>query len=255
MKRDDGSKTLRTTTTSLEILELLEEMDGGRISQVADRMDAPKSTVHGHLATLRSKQFVIKRGDVYYLGPELVRLGNYVRTQKEEFVLAREFTERLFEETGFRATFAVEMGMQAAFIHTASGGKDEWAHERLGNRLYLHDTAVGKAILAAMPEARVERIIDERGLPRETENTITEREELLAELETVRSQGYAVNHGENIENLHAIGVAATEPSGVLIGGFSITGPKRSFTDSGRERELADTVTRQVNEYELVMSFT
>lgn len=255
MTRDDGAKTLGTTTTSLEILQLLESMDGARVSQIAERLGSPKSTVHGHLATLRAKQFVMKRGDAYHLGPELVRLGNHVRTQKGEYVLAGEFTQRLFEEIGFRATFAVEMGGRAVFIHTASGERGEWAHERLGSRLYLHDTAVGKAILAAMPQARAEQILDEWGTPRETENTITDPDELFAELERVRERGYAVNHEENLQGLHAIGVAATEQSGNVIGGFSITGPKHSFTGSDRERQLADTVTERVNEYELEVSLT
>lgn len=246
---------LGTTVTSLKILQLLETMDGARVSQIADRMESPKSTVYGHLATLRAKRFVIKRGDVYHLGPELVRLGNYVRTQKEEYVLAGDFTRRLFEELGFRSTFAVEMEGQAVFIHTASGEKGEWAHERLGSRFYLHNTAVGKAILAAMPPARVRQIVDEVGTPRETENTITDPDELFARLETVRERGYAVNHGENLQGLHAIGVAATKPSGVVIGGFSITGPKHSFTGADRERRLADAVTERVNEYELEVSLT
>lgn len=255
MTRDDRSKTLGTTATSLEILQLLQSMDGARVSQIAERMDSPKSTVHGHLATLRAKQFVIKQGDIYHLGPELVRLGNYVRTRREEYVLAGEFTQRLFEEVGFRSTFAVEMGGRAVFIHTASGEKGEWAHERLGSRLYLHNTAVGKAILAAMPQARARQIVDEWGLPRETENTVTDPDELFAELEETRERGYAVNHGENLQGLHAIGVAATEQSGSVIGGFSVTGPKHSFTGSERERELADAVTERVNEYELEVSLT
>jgi len=253
MVQDDTSKTLQTTTTSIEILELLEQYDGARVSEIAAQMDTPKSTVHGHLATLKSKQFVIQRGDFYHLGPELLRLGNQVRTRKEGFVLAREFTERLFEKTGFRSIFAAEMGGRAVFVHTASGNKMGWAHERLGNRLYLHNTAVGKAILAELPRPRVEQFLDTWGMPRETENTITDRDALFAELETVREQGYAVNHAENYRELHAIGVAATRQSGDVVGGFSVTGPEHSFTGADKEAELAGTVTEVVNEYELELA--
>lgn len=253
MARDGDSKTLRTTATSIEILELLGEMDGARVSEIADRMDAPKSTVHGHLATLESASFVFKRGDCYHLGPELLRLGNQVRTREEGFVLAREFTERLFQELGLRSIFAVEMDGRAVFVHTASGNKMGWAHERLGNRLYLHNTAVGKAVLAELPRLRVEQIVDKWGLPEETQNSITDRETLFAELADIREQGYAVNHAENFKELHAIGVAATNRSGGVIGGFSVTGPEHSFTDKDKERRLADTVTEIVNEYELELA--
>lgn len=253
MVRDDGSKTLQTTATSMEILKLLESLNGARVSEIAERMEAPRSTVHGHLTTLKSKQFVIKRGGIYYLGPELLRLGNQVRTRKEGFVLAREFTERLFEEVGLRTVFAVEMGGKAVFIHTASGNKMGWTHERLGNRLHLHNTAVGKAILAELPRSRVEQILDEWGMPEETENTITDHEGLFSELAEVREQGYAVNNAENFAELHGIGVAATEQSGNVIGGFSITGPEHSLTDPDREHRLANAATEIVDGYELELA--
>lgn len=249
------SNTLGTTATSMEVLTLLDELDGAGITELADHMDMPKSTIHGHLSTLKAKEFVMKEGDLYRLGPELLRLGNQVRTRTEAYVLAREYTERMYTETGFRSVFAAEMDGRAVFIHTASGNKMGWTHERVGNRLYLHNTAVGKSMLAELPDWRIDQILDEWGLPAETEQSITDREELWAELETVRERGYATNHEENIADLHGIGVAATEISGNLIGGYSITGPERPFSDPSRVSELVDTITEVKNEYELELSLS
>lgn len=250
MPNDDTRKTLKTTTMSMKILKLLSETDGARVAEIAERMDAPTSTVHGHLTTLEAEQFVFKRGGIYFLGSELLRLGSKVRTRREEFIQAREFTKKLFDEIGFRSIFVIEMAGRAVFIHTASGSKMRWTHENLGNRLYLHNTAVGKAILAEHPSPRVEQILDKWGMPQETERTITDREKLFSELEEARENGYAVNHGENIKGLHAIGAAATERSGNIIGAFSVTGPKNSFTGEEREREIAESVLEIVDEYEL-----
>lgn len=253
MTGDDEPAGLKTTATSIAVLELLEEHGGARVSEIAERMDKPKSTIHGHLATLKREQFVVQEGDFYSLGPELLRLGNHVRTRETGYVLARTFTERLFEETGLRSIFAVEMGGRAVFLHTVSGEKMGWAHEQLGNRLYLHDTAVGKAILAELPEQRVEQIVERWGLPGETANSITDRDALVAELSQIREQGYAVNRGENYEELYGIGVAATRNPGDVIGGFSVTGPAHAITGADREAELAGIVTDAVAEFELELS--
>lgn len=253
MEQDPDSTKLGTTAKSIEVLGYLEGNDGARVSEIAAEMDAPKSTVHGHLATLAAENFVFKQGDFYYLGPELLRLGNQVRTREEGFTLAREFTERLFEKLELRSIFTAEMGGKAVFIHTASGNKLGWTHERLGNRLSMHNTAVGKAILAELPEYRIDQIVDKWGLPAETPNTITDREALDAELERVREQGYATNRAENFRELHAIGIAATEQSGDVVGAFSVTGPEHVITAGEREAELADTIAEIVNEYELELA--
>ena len=253
MTTDDDSQTLQTTATSIEILGLLEEIDGARVSEIAERMDRPKSTIHGHLTTLRAEQFVIKEGDFYFIGPELLRLGNQVRTRESGFVLARQFVEQLFEETGLRSIFVVQMGGKAVFLHTASGNKMGWSHEQLGNRLYLHNTAVGKSILAELPEPRIEQIIERWGLPRETENTVTDREALFEELSQIREQGYATNRAENFRELYAIGVAATRRPGDVVGAFSVTGPEHAVIEGDREVELARTVKDLVSEFELELA--
>ena len=253
MTTDNDSKTLQTTATSIEVLELLEEIDGGRVSEIAERMGRPKSTIHGHLATLREKQFVTKEGDFYFLGPELLRLGNQVRTRRSGFVLARQFVEQLFEETGLRSIFAVEMGGKAVFLHTVSGNKMGWSHEQLGNRLFLHNTAVGKSILAELPELRTEQIIDRWGLPSETDNTVTDREELFEELAQVREQGYATNRAENFRELYAVGAAATRRPGDVVGAFSVTGPAHVVVEGDREDELARTLKGLVSEFELELT--
>jgi len=248
---EDGP--LKTTATSIEVLEILEAADGTTVSEIAERMDKPKSTVHGHLATLKERLFVIQKGDLYFIGPELLRLGSRVRTRESGFVLARKFTEQLFEASELRSIFAVEMGGKAVFLHTASGNKMGWAHEQLGNQLYLHNTAVGKAILARLPDVRIEQIIDRWGLPGETANTITDPGALFEELETVRSQGYAVNRGENFDELYGIGSAATRQSGDVIGGFSVTGPEHTIVD--REELIAQTIMDIVKEYELELALS
>lgn len=255
MERNPRPGTLKTTEVSLTILQLVADMEGARVNEIADELDRPASTVHGHLATLRSKEFLTKEGDIYVPGPELLRLGNYVHTRKEGYVLAKKYTEMLFEETGHRTIFVTEMGGRGVFMHTVAGDRTEWRHTEIGNRLYLHNTAVGKAMLAAMPDRAVEEIIDQWGLPAETERTITDRETLRGELAEVHERGYAINLGENIVGLGALGVAAKDASGSIIGAFSISGPLRVFDDADNRRGFGETLIRLVEEFELELALS
>ena len=253
MVQQDSSRTLQTTSTSLDIAQALKELNGARVTELAEAMNLSASTVHGHLSTLCEKGFVVKEGDIYNLGSEFLQLGHHVRTRKEGYVLAETYTRRLFEQTDRRSIFVAEQGGRGVFLHTASGDRATWRHETIGNKLYLHNTAVGKAMLAEMPEWRVESILDRWGLPAETENTVTDRDRLYETLDTVSERGYAMNFGENIDGLAAIGVAATDRAGSVIGAFSVSGPSAAFDDTEYREKLIAKLIEYVEEFELELS--
>lgn len=255
MEKDGEFRRLTTTVTSLRVLKLLAERDRMRVHQLAEVLEAPKSTVHGHLSTLRSEEFVIKEGDAYVLGPELLSLGNRLQTRKEAYVLAEEYVGKIYEETELRSIFVDEMGGRGVFIHMSAGNRAEWKHERAGNRLYLHSTAVGKAMLAEMPPEEVDDVIDRWGLPAETDRTITNRTALAEELEEVRERGYAYNRGENFENLRAVGVAATDEDGAMLGAFSVSGPRGIFENADSRQRIGRQLIELIEEFELELALT
>jgi DNA-binding IclR family transcriptional regulator len=248
----DGNTELGTTTTSLEVLEALERFDGARLADLAAELEMPASTLHGHVATLRSKQFLVQEGNLYFPGPKLLRLGEYVRSRREGYEIAERYVGRLFEETGFRTVFVAEQGGRGVFLYTKSGDQSDWAHERIGKQIYLHNTAVGKAILAEMSSERVNEIVDRWGLPGATKNTIQDIDALEEELERIRDRGYATNEAENIESLHAIGAAATGPDDFVIGAFSLSGPRMVLPGVGTAA-LENTLLQHVEEYELELN--
>ena len=114
----------------------------------------------------------------------------------------------------------------------------------MGERIYLHSTAAGKAILATFPESRVNNIVERWGLPELTDRTITSREDLDAELATVRDQGYALNRGEDQDGVYAIGQAVRKPSGIVLGALSIAGP----TYRTKERRFEERFTVILDDY-------
>jgi DNA-binding IclR family transcriptional regulator len=227
-------------------------MNGGRLSTLAEELDCHPSTLHGHLATLRSQHFVIKADDEYRLGPRLLQLGQSVRNQKPAYEIAQQFVDDLFEESGYRTQFGTELGGRCVFLHIKSAS-NRYQQEGIGETVYLHNTALGKALLAKQSDQRIDEIVDQWGLPRETASTITTRSALWEEIGQIREQGYAINQEENMEDMYAIGAAAQSPEGDVLGGFSLSGPETLLSETGAN-ELPEILIKHVDEFELEASY-
>lgn len=255
MTENAAPRTLSTTRTSFEIIELLKERGGGRVTELADELDLAASTVHSHLATLLEAGYLTKEGDIYHLGLSFLELGEHVRTWKEPYIVAESYTKQLAAETDCRAVFAVEERGWGIYMYTFSGKHAVWTYSTVGKRFPLHATAAGKSILSRLPEARVETIIDELGLTAKTNNTITDRAALREELETINERGYAYNHEEQLDGIKAVGVPVSGPDKRVLGAFSVAGPAKWMTGEWFETELPEVILATANEFELEISLT
>ncbi|WP_435098163.1 IclR family transcriptional regulator [Halorubrum sp. N11] len=255
MAKNTNTRTLSTTKTSFEIIELLKERSGARVTELAEELDIAPSTVHSHLATLVEANYVVKEGDIYHLGLAFLELGEYVRTRKEPYTTAESYTKRLASETDSRAVFAVEEHGKGVYIYTFSGDHAVWTYSTVGKRFPLHATAAGKSILSALPEERVEEIIDQHGLEPITEQTITDKETLLAELKTIDEQGYAFNHEEQLDGVKAVGVPVTGPNQRVLGAFSVAIPANRSKGEWFEEDVPEIILATANEFELEISLT
>jgi DNA-binding IclR family transcriptional regulator len=100
---------------------------------------------------------------------------------------------------------------------------------RPGLRLPLHCTAIGKVLLSGMDETGVDGVIRERGLPRFTKNTVTERKDLVKELEKIRREGMAVDREEREIGLKCIAAPILDSRARVIAAVSISGPAQRIT--------------------------
>ncbi|MFC7203083.1 IclR family transcriptional regulator [Haloferax namakaokahaiae] len=224
MAENTTDRTLKTTVTTLRIIELLKERDGSGVTDIARELDIAPSTAHNHLSTLESQEYAIKEGDEYHLGLRFLGLGNFVQTRNRLFGKAEHYTNVLAEESERRSIFTVEEHGRGVYIYTAPGKHGVWTQSTVGKRVYLHSTASGKAILAHMPEERIHEIVEDIGLPRETERTIDERDDLFAELDAIRERGYSLNAEEQIKGVRAVGAPVMGPDGDVFGALSVAGP-------------------------------
>lgn len=254
MKSDGGGGGLKTVETSLAIVEALQELDGARVTELAEYVDLAPSTVHGHLSTLRNHSYLVKEGDVYHVGLRFLTTGGYAQTRKKGYRLVEPKVRQLAEQTGERVQFVVEENGRGYYLYTAIGENAVRADARIGKQTRLHDSAAGKSILAYHPESKVHDVVDRWGLPSLTDRTVTDREELLAELETVRERGFAHNCDETMEGLRAVGAPVRTPHGGVLGAFSVSGPSNRMKGDWFEQELPDKILGVTNELELNLSY-
>jgi DNA-binding IclR family transcriptional regulator len=136
----------------------------------------------------------------------------------------------------------IEQNGWGYIIHKEKGDKAATTTSRIGKRLHLHYTSTGKAILAYLPQERVEEIVATWGLPERTENTVTDYESLEEELAEVRERGYAFDRGEQINGARCVGAPVRDPSGTIVGAISVSGPANRLRSEFFEVELPRLVT-------------
>lgn len=249
-------KRLQTVQNTLNVIDALRELDGAGVSELASYLDMAPSTAHSYLSTLEDEEYLIKEGDIYYIGMQFLHVGGYARRRKRAYELAIDLVETLAKQTEERAQFTIEEHGQEVFLHTSSGERGVRLDARIGKRSrHLHCSATGKALLANLPRDRVETILDRTGLPTLTEKTITCKDELWDELERIREQGYSLNREEEIERMRAVGAPVLGPDDQVIGALSVSGPTKRMKGKRFNKELPNLIMGAANELELNITYS
>jgi len=252
---NSSERTIDSITKTTHILKSLKELDGAGVNQLADELGFAPSTIHAHLATLENEGFVVTEGDIYYLSQIFLRLGEYTRTRKPVYKEVRKRLPALAEEAGGRVQFVVEEQGVGTYLYTETSDDSIKIYSEIGKTTHLHVAAAGKAILAYLPEEYVDQIIEEHGLPRATKNTITDKEELFNELDSIREQEIAFNRQEHITGMNAVGAPVFGRDGIVAGAISVSGPARRMEGEKLETELPDHLLGVTNEIELAIAYS
>ncbi|WP_144901038.1 IclR family transcriptional regulator [Halobellus captivus] len=252
-REPNESRGIKSDGTLFDIIEILRTLDGAGVTELADRLDIAKSTVHGHLTTLLGRGFVVKRGQEYHLGLRFFEYGQYVRGQLDIFQSGLAAVDRLERETGEMSWLITHQNGKAIYVYGRGGKNDINVNTILGTRVHMHYNSGGKAILAHLPDDEVDRIVDRHGLPARTKNTITDRQQLTEELEAIREQGYALNLSEDLEGIQAIGVPLTV-DGEVQGALSVAGPAHRMSKARCEGEILEHLRAATDEIDLTIAY-
>lgn len=225
---------------TIRIIEALRELDGAQVTRLADHLEMTKATIHNHLSTLEEEGFVVKKqDDRYQLGLRFFELGEYTKGRQEILQHAKPEVDTIAEETGEITTLMVEENGRGIYLYQGRGSHALSLDTQTGVRVYLHNCAPGKAVLAFLPRDRVEEILDQQGMPETTSNTITDRETLFEELEEIRETEIAFDREERADGVHCVAVPIRRNTGEVLGALSVAGPKSRLSGERFESEIPD----------------
>lgn len=224
-----NTDVLRTSSYTLALIDTIAELEGGRVTELADEIGLAPSTVHDHLQTLSEHEYVDKEGDMYVLGPKFFHLGQHVRTRNPLYHEVKKTIGDMIRERDERVMFAIEDCGRLLIMYDVSREYIQREHY-VGSYNYLHTTAAGKAILSQLPEESVDEIVERQGLAPGTEHALSERSALDRELEIVRDRGYAINEQEDESGVHAVAVPVLNAGDEVCGALGVYGPSYQLSD-------------------------
>jgi DNA-binding IclR family transcriptional regulator len=234
-----------------DVIDVLRGRGWMGVSELADELDLPKSTVHVYLATLHDNGYVSKADGQYRLNLRFLELGGEIRHRLDIFRVARSQLDALSETTGEVANLGVEEEGRRVLLYSAKPPEGLFDNAPTGEFKQLHYTALGKTLLAQLPDERIESIVERDGLPEATENTITSEAELFEEIDRIRERGYAIEDEEHHDGIKAIGVPIRHVEDPPVeAAVSISGPKSRIGTGNSMDELINEVRSTVNAIEL-----
>lgn len=222
------------------------------ITEISKRLKMPKSTVHNLLNTLQSRGFIEKvDNDHYALGTAIIPLTQAVRVNVELRDRAAPLLRILADQSRESVYLTVLDRDHCLYIYAIESSRRLLARSAIGERVPLHCTSVGKAILAFLPTAQAEEIVARVGLTAYTPATITSLDALREELERTRQRGYALDHGEHEPGIYCVGAPILNERANVIGSCSISGADPEIVGRRTDElaalvvECADQISRRM----------
>lgn len=251
MARTD--EKIASVDTSLDILETLLSAEEMGVTELAEHLDVPKSTVYSHLYTLRERGYVTADDGRYQLSLKFLKFGELTRQSEELYQTAKPELDALAEETGELVNLMIEENGEGVYLYLTKGDSAVRGNTYPGLRVPLHCTALGKVTLAHMEPDQQEAYFAECDFESYTSNTITDPDVLQEELEDVREQGYALDYGERGHDLRCV-AAPIIIKERFKGAISVTGPKPRMREERLTGELPEKLAHTASVIQINMIY-
>lgn len=236
----DGAGGVQSVDRAITVLEILAREGQAGVSEVAAEIGVHKSTAFRLLAALEERDLVEQNADrgKYQLAFGILRLASAIPARIDMVRQAQPVLDELALRLDETINLAVVQEHYAVNVQQARGTAAVASQNWVGQLTPLHATSSGKVLLAYMTDEQRDAVLAQSGLKAFTDNTVTQRKTLLAELATVRETGFAVAHEELEAGLNAASVPVRDHTGEVIAALSASGPAFRY-DEQRIQATAD----------------
>lgn len=248
--------SVRAVERALNLIAVLARSRGPHaVTDLANRLSLPASTVHRLLHTLMTLGYVTQysASKRYGAGRGIAELNRAMLLKYEYSQHAEPYLERLVDLTGETANLAGLYGTAAIYLNQVESPAMMRVSNPVGTRVPLHASATGKVFLADFNDELLEDAVRHAGLPSYTPRTLSTRAALERDLATVREAGYAFDDEEYAPGARCIAVALRGSSGAVVAAVSVSGPAVRMTDDRipglaiAVREVADDFAARMRE--------
>ena len=255
MKNNKSNKNVPALTRGIKVLELLAEEESElSLKSIAERLDIPTPSLWRILGVLREMGYLLFDEDkkTYRLGFKFLYLCNVFMSRMGFRSQARGYLKKLMELSGETAELSARVKDQLILIEQVEGPETVRLFSRIGSAYpYFHATAPGKVYLAHMTGEKLKRVMGRMGLPRITDYTITDFQDLENELKTVRKDGYAVDEQEMRMGVIRISAPVYDKRGRVVACLGVAAPSfritsKNFENIGKwSKELAQELSAEL----------
>lgn len=231
---------IQSVARALTILDLFHDHATElKITDISELMGLHKSTVHSLLKTLQEYRYIDQNPDngKYKLGMKLVERGNFVTSTMDIRKIANTHLLNLSMKTGQTTHLGILDGKEGVYIDKVDGPLALIRYSRIGKRIPLHSTAVGKVLLAFQDTNKTKKILENYVYTEQTKYSVTNENDLYKELENVAKQGYAIDNQENELGVQCIAVPIYNHTGQVTAAISMS----SIISRITEEELRDYI--------------
>ncbi|MCK6689693.1 DNA-binding transcriptional repressor XynR [Enterobacter asburiae] len=228
---------IQSVERALQILDLFNEQATElKITDISKLMGLSKSTLHSLLKTLQLHGYIDQNPEngKYRLGMKLVERGHFVVGSIDIRQKAKGWLTELSRRTGQTTHLGILDGREGVYIEKIEGKLAAIAYSRIGRRLPVHATAIGKVLIAWLGEPELNALLEGYQYTTYTPSTLASREALMSALAQTRAQGYAQDSEENEQGVRCVAVPVWNHESRVIAALSLS----TLTSRVDDAELA-----------------